>query len=188
MLVVLSLAACAGRARPAAGPEEGAIGPLPPAVAAPPASTSAADPPPDACAPLRLEVERGETSDNRVALGKCEEEEGHLVNALREYQKALVIVLKAKQIGNARAVQEDLKRTLGRIPHLAFEVPPAVSSVEVWFDDRPVPSQELEKRFTIDPGDHRVRATGVREGRLVHYEETIRVAEAANLKVPLQLD
>lgn len=71
-----------------------------------------------------------------------------------------------------------LKATLARIPHVTFEPPDDVTDLHVTFDERPVPTAELKKWFSVDPGRHAVHVSGLREGAPVVYDGVVDLVDA----------
>jgi hypothetical protein len=75
------------------------------------------------------------------------------------------------------------------MPHLRFELDgPPGEGLYVTFDDRSVPVDSLDKKFSVNPGAHRVKAYARRDGRVVEYEEHVTIREAEEVVVGLRLN
>ena len=116
------------------------------------------------------------------------------IDALRDTQKALEVGIKKRDAAVMRASRERVKELLERIPHVTFVPPAGVTDLTVTFDDRAVPPTALTKKFSIDPGKHKVHAEGTQRhpahvrrdvrregGRAPHRHDH---AEVAGLRVP----
>jgi hypothetical protein len=62
-----------------------------------------------------------------------------------------------------------------------------VGDLTVTFDDRPVATENLAKRFSIDPGHHKVHADGTVNGVPLSFDEEYDVKEGELLTVPITL-
>ena len=77
--------------------------------------------------------------------------------------------------------------TLARIPHVTFRKTPTAKLSHVSFDNRPVPLEYLEKKFSVDPGDHVVEVvTELPSGKLQMDRCTLHVAERTMNRVSLR--
>lgn len=132
-----------------------------------------------------LDIE--EMPRTRLHLAACESRSGKLVDALKDAQKALEMGIKKKDAAVMRVARLRVKELLDRIPHVTFEPPRGVSDLVVKFDDRPVPTGSLKKKFSIDPGKHTVVAEGTVNGFPSVFEEEYDVAEKQLLTVRITL-
>jgi hypothetical protein len=132
-----------------------------------------------------LELE--EQPRTRLHVSSCEARTGHLIDALRDAQKALEDGIRKRDAAVAKAARERVEGLLRRIPHVTFAPAAGVQDLVVTFDDRPVPTNALTKRFSIDPGDHRVHAEGTQNGIPLSLDEKYTVGEGQLLTVPLVL-
>ena len=123
----------------------------------------------------------------RLHLASCERRSGHLIDALRDTQKALEDGIKKRDTAVMRAARERVEELLGRIPHVTFVPPAGVADLAVTFDDRPVPSAALTKKFSIDPGKHTVHAEGTQGGVPLSFDDTYDVKDAELLTVTITL-
>lgn len=123
----------------------------------------------------------------RLHLASCESRNGKLVDALKDAQKALEIGIQKKDQGVMRVARTRVKELLDRIPHVTFVPPPGVPDLRVTFDDRPVPTDALTKKFSVDPGKHKVVAEGTVNGFPSTYEEEYDVKEKEFVTVRITL-
>jgi hypothetical protein len=132
-----------------------------------------------------LELE--EQPRTRLHLASCERRSGHLIDALRDTQKALEDGIKKRDAPVMRAARERVEDLLARIPHVTFVPPAGVTDLNVTFDDRAVPQSALTKKFSIDPGSHKVHAEGTQNGIPLAFDETYNVKEGELLTVTITL-
>lgn len=204
-----------GDARPAAAPQPVAQ-PVPVPVARPVAvAQPVAAPPPDPPAPTgaaatielirdalkadqegRLEecIEKDkealkidDSPRTRLHLASCEARLGKLVDALKTAQKALEAGIKKRDANVMRIARVRVKELLDRIPHVTFVPPEGVPDLRVTFDDRPVPIDALTKRFSVDPGKHKVFAEGTVNGFTSTFEQEVDIKEKDFLKIQITL-
>lgn len=123
----------------------------------------------------------------RIHLASCEARSNKLVDALKDAQKALEIGIQKKDQGVMRVARTRVKELLDRIPHVTFVPPPGVPDLRVTFDDRPVPNDALTKKFSVDPGKHKVVAEGTVNGFTATYEEEYDVKEKDFVTVRITL-
>jgi hypothetical protein len=107
----------------------------------------------------------------RLHLASCESRSGKLVDALKDAQKALEIGIQKRDAGVMKVARTRVKELLDRIPHVTFVPPPGVGDLSVKFDDRPVPTNALTKKFSVDPGKHTVVAEGSVNGFPATFQE-----------------
>ncbi len=132
-----------------------------------------------------LELE--EQPRTRLHLASCEARIGKLLDALRDAQKALEQGIKKNDQGVMKAARERVQKILPRIPHVTFTPPPGIDDLVVSFDDRPVPSEALTKKFSIDPGHHTVHAEGTQGGIPLAFDHDYSVREGELLVVTITL-
>ena len=132
---------------------------------------------------LKLE----EQPRTRLHLASCEARANKLVEALRDAQKALEIGIQKKDAGVMKVSRTRVKELIDRIPHVTFDPPAGVTDLTVKFDDRPVPSEALTKKFSINPGKHTVLAEGTVNGFTANYEEELDVKEKDLVTVHITL-
>ena len=123
----------------------------------------------------------------RLHLASCEARAGKLVDALKDAQKALETGIQKKDASVMRIARTRVKELLDRIPHVTFEPPPGVSDLKVTFDDRPVPTESLKKKFSVDPGTHKVVAEGTVNGFTATFEEEYEIKEKDFVTVKITL-
>lgn len=113
----------------------------------------------------------------RLHLASCESRNGKLVDALKDAQKALEVGIQKRDAGVMKVARTRVKELLDRIPHVTFVPPPGVQDLSVKFDDRPVPLDALTKKFSVDPGKHKVLAEGSVNGFPATFDEEYDVKE-----------
>ncbi len=113
----------------------------------------------------------------RLHLASCESRNGKLVDALKDAQKALEVGIGKRDAGVMKVARTRVKELLDRIPHVTFVPPPGVQDLSVKFDDRPVPLDALTKKFSVDPGKHKVVAEGSVNGFPATFDEEYDVKE-----------
>lgn len=123
----------------------------------------------------------------RLHLASCESRAGKLVDALKDAQRATEIGLAKHDSGVTKVARTRLKELLERIPHVTFVPPPGVQGLSVKFDDRPVPLEALTKKFSVDPGKHRVVAEGAVNGFPATFDEEYDVKEKEFVTVRITL-
>lgn len=123
----------------------------------------------------------------RLHLASCESRAGKLVDALKNAQKALEVGIQKRDAGVMKVARTRVKELLERIPHVTFVPPPGVADLQVKFDDRPVPTEALTKKFSVDPGKHTVVAEGTVNGFPATFEEEYDVKEKELLTVRITL-
>ncbi|HVJ94721.1 MAG TPA: DUF3570 domain-containing protein, partial [Labilithrix sp.] len=128
-----------------------------------------------------------ESPRTRLHLASCEARAGKLVDALKDAQKALELGIQKKDANVMRIARVRVKELLERIPHVTFVPPAGVRELKVTFDDRPVPIDALKKKFSIDPGKHKVVAEGTVNGFPSTFEEEYDVAEKELVTVHITL-
>jgi hypothetical protein len=124
-------------------------------------------------AALKLE----EQPRTRLHLASCESRNGKLVDALKDAQRALEVGIAKRDAGVMKVARTRVKELLDRIPHVTFVPPPGVQDLSVKFDDRPVPLDALTKKFSVDPGKHKVLAEGSVNGFPATFEDEYDIKE-----------
>lgn len=128
-----------------------------------------------------------EQARTRLHLSSCEARSSHLLDGLRDAQKALEDGLRKRDQAVMKIARERVEQLLRRVPHVTFLPAPGIDDLQVTFDDRPVPANALTKRFSIDPGDHKVHAEGTQNGLPLSFDGTYQVGEGQLLSVSLVL-
>jgi hypothetical protein len=132
-----------------------------------------------------LELE--EQPRTRLHLSSCEARSAHLLDGLRDAQKALEDGIRKRDPLVMKAARERVEGLLRRVPHVTFVPPVGIEGLQVTFDDRAVPAEALSKRFSIDPGDHKVHAEGTQNGIPLTLDASYQVGEGQLLTVQLVL-
>jgi hypothetical protein len=123
----------------------------------------------------------------RLHLASCENRLGKLLDALKDAQTALKLGIERRDSGVMTAARQRVQNIIPRIPHVTFIPPAGVNDLKVKFDDRPVPSGALTKKFSIDPGKHEVHADGTQNGVPLAYDEEFTVQDGELLTVTITL-
>ncbi len=134
-------------------------------------------------AALRIE----EQPRTRMHLASCESRNGKLVDALRDAQKALELGIAKRDAAVMKVARTRVKELIERIPHVTFVPPPGVQDLAVRFDERPVPTEALTKKFSVDPGKHRVVAEGSVNGFPATFDEEYDIHEKEFVTVRITL-
>lgn len=123
----------------------------------------------------------------RLHLAACESRSGKLVDALKDAEKALKVGLEKKDQSVMAAARTRVKELIDRIPHVTFVPPPGVGDLKVTFDDRAVPVDALTKKFSVDPGKHKVVAEGTVNGFNSTFDEEYDIKEKDFVTVRITL-
>lgn len=123
----------------------------------------------------------------RLHLASCENRAGKLVEATKDAQKALEVGLQKRDAAVMKAARDRVKKLLERIPHVTFQPPVGVSDLVVKFDERPVPTDALTKKFSVNPGKHQVLAEGLVNGLPATFEQEVDIKEGELVTVTITL-
>lgn len=113
----------------------------------------------------------------RLHLASCEARAGKLVDGLRDAQKALEVGLEKQDKSVTQIAFKRVQELLKRIPHVTFEPPTGVKDLKVSFDGRDVPIESLTKKFSVDPGKHKVVAEGTVNGFTSKFDDEIEIKD-----------
>jgi hypothetical protein len=120
----------------------------------------------DTCISKDREVLKLEDSArSRLHLASCENRKGKLVDALKDSEKALESGIANRDPSVMKIARARVIETLQRIPHVTFRRSTSVNVTHVRFDNREVPLETLEKKFSVDPGAHVVEVVTEKDGR-----------------------
>jgi hypothetical protein len=146
-----------------------------------PVQRSDADPGP--CAALAAAAANGEPAAV-LALAECEADGNRLVEGLQHAQRALEGGIVRRDADTMKRARMRVKEYIERIPHVTFV--PSCDGVVVSFDGRAVPADALTKKFSVDPGVHRVRLEGTHaSGRPLTLEREVCVVPSQMHAIPL---
>jgi len=114
----------------------------------------------EAAVNLRQAIAVKDTPGLRFHLAHCELEQGHLVEASLEYERA-------GELLHQGAKAPDVQKLLGpasealkhRIPRLTVELPPDLTAPSAWLDGKAYPITELALGVPLNPGRHLLRVT-----------------------------
>jgi hypothetical protein len=108
-----------------------------------------------------------------VHLAGCADRVGEVLLALRKMQEVLDRAIEHRDAEVASLARQRVERLLASLSTLVL-VPPATEDVHglaVTVDEAAIPSDRLGKPLLVDPGAHRVRATGLDGTMPVFYDE-----------------
>ena len=117
----------------------------------------------------------------------CHERGGKWVDALTDYQACADQAPKSglREIGkNAQSKVDDLT---GKMPKLVLRPPPKVEDLKVEIDDVEIASNKLGGELWVDPGQHRVKATGKSGSEDVSFEQDVDTGEGKKETIDLKL-
>jgi hypothetical protein len=133
----------------------------------------------------RKSLELEEQARTHLHLSSCEARAGRLLDALSDARKALEGGIREHDGAATHTARDKLEALLRRIPHVTFRAPAGIDHLMVTFDDRSVPIDSLTKRFSVDPGEHVVRAEGTQGGVPVYFEDKVTASEGQLTTVPI---
>jgi tetratricopeptide (TPR) repeat protein len=108
-----------------------------------------------AAAKLRDAIAIKETAGLRFHLAYCEEQQGMLVEALNDYERAEDLLTQPND--DFRTQLPSKKESLHkRIPTITLVMPPEVTDANLVVDDHPLSSTFLGKAIPLNPGRHTV--------------------------------
>lgn len=113
----------------------------------------------------------------RLHLASCEARAGKLVDALKDAEKSLEAGIQKKDASVMKIARQRVQELLKRIPHITFDAPTGIKDLRVTFDERSVPNEALTKKFSVDPGKHKVVAEGTVNGFTSTYEEELDIKD-----------
>lgn len=123
----------------------------------------------------------------RLHLAQCEQKGGKIVDALRDNAKALEAARAKGDAASVKQIQERVAELVPKLAHVKFELPTGINELKITFDDRPIPPNRYNESFTIDPGQHNVKAEGTLRGGRVSSDETFEVKEGETASVKITL-
>ncbi len=124
---------------------------------------------------------------SRLHLASCESRSAKLVDALKDAQKALEVGIAKRDADVMKVARQRVRELLDRIPHVTFVPPSGVLDLSVTFDERPVPLEALRKKFSVDPGKHKVVAEGTVGGFAATFEQEYEFHEQELVTVAITL-
>lgn len=137
----------------------------------------------EAAGKLRDAIAIKETAGLRFHLAHCEEQDGQLVSALHDYDRADELIREGMKADDVAALLAPARAALTeRVPSLVVKIPADAEKAAVSIDGTPLGAAAIGKPMSLDPGSHKVEATALHrtpfllEVRLVEGED--RVVEA----------
>lgn len=118
-------------------------------------------------------------------LAVCNEELGHLVEALNAFE---IAVQEAERKNIAEVIEEasaHLKQLRPRIAQLTITLPPGAEDVRISLDDKPIRAALAGTAMLIDPGPHRLVIAAGNYEKPFEATLTTRVGESAKLTATL---
>jgi hypothetical protein len=132
-----------------------------------------------------LQIE--DNARTRLHLAICESKVWKLIDALRHAQEALVKGMETNDELLMKIARERVMDLVQRVPKVTFEPPAGVTDLKVTFDDREVAIENLRRKFSVEPGKHVVKASGVQSGVRLTYTETLEIMEGQTVSVVITL-
>jgi hypothetical protein len=133
------------------------------------------------------ELEAQDRPATRLKLAECEVSAKQLLAAVRDAQKALNAAVDAHDAPTARDARQLLAQLLPRIARVSFTAPPGVTDLNLTFDGKPVPVQQLGKTFSVDPGHHVAHAEAVINANPMVFDRQYDLADGESLSVDVLL-
>jgi len=139
----------------------------------------------DAAQKLREAVAVKDTPGLRFHLAHCETEQGHLLAASAEYDRATELLRQGAKAPDVQKLLEPARAALLlRLPRLTLKIPDDVHAPQVFVDNRPHPPSDVALGLPLDPGVHelRVEAAGRRT-----FERALSLKEGDRVVLPVRL-
>jgi hypothetical protein len=139
----------------------------------------------EAALKLRQAIAVKETPGLRFHLAHCELEQGHLVEASLEYDRASELLRQGAKAPDVQKLLGPASEALkARIPRLTVELPPDLGAPSTTLDGKAYPPSELAFGVLLNPGRHllRVSAAGRRP-----FEQVLMLSEGEPVTLRPQL-
>jgi hypothetical protein len=101
--------------------------------------------------------------------------EQRYIDALQYAKRGLEAAIRDRDTGRITEARELVTRLIEEIPHVTFVPPTDTTDLHVTFDARPVATESLTKKFSVDPGRHIVHAEGLTRGMPTVFEEKLEI-------------
>jgi len=141
----------------------------------------------DAAQKLREAIAVKDTPGLRFHLAHCEAEQGRLLEASTEYERANELLRRGAKAPDVQKLLEPARAALlQRLPRIILQIPEDVQAPQVFVDNRPYPPSDLALGLPLNPGPHelRVQAAGRRPfRRALALKEGARITLAVELSV-----
>jgi len=139
----------------------------------------------DAAQKLREAVAVKDTPGLRFHLAHCETEQGHLLAASAEYDRATELLRQGATAPDVQKLLEPARAALLlRLPRLTLKIPDDVHAPQVFVDNRPHPPSDVALGLPLDPGVHELRVQAV--GRRT-FERALSLKEGDRVVLPVRL-
>jgi hypothetical protein len=100
-----------------------------------------------------------DTAGLRFHLARCEEEQGALVEALVEYDRASELIERgAKAADVEKLLPEAREKVRAKLAHVTLKLPEGVANVSVELDGKALSPSVMGVPLPLNPGSHRLRA------------------------------
>jgi hypothetical protein len=111
---------------------------------------------------LRQVVAIVETGETLLHLGECLSRTGHLLEAIKTWERAEDLARRDKDKPTQQALIPKLAELHGRIPTVALHVPADVTGATGSIDGQPLSDERMRAPIELDPGEHtlEVKAAG----------------------------
>jgi hypothetical protein len=129
---------------------------------------------------LRQVVAIVETGETLLHLGECLSKTGHLLEAIKIWERAEDLARRDKDKPTQQALIPKLAELHGRIPTVALHVPADAPNAAVTIDGQPLTLERTRAPIELDPGEHTVEIKA--EGRSP-FSSKLTLAEKATVAV-----
>lgn len=117
----------------------------------------------------------------------CNERGGKWVDALNDYQACADQGPKAGLRDIGKSSQGKVDELTGKMPKLVMRPPPKIDDLKVEVDDVEIANDKLGGELWMDPGQHRVKASGKSGGEAVSLEQDVDLSEGKTETIDLKL-
>ncbi|MFO0757462.1 MAG: PEGA domain-containing protein [Byssovorax sp.] len=129
---------------------------------------------------LKQVVAIAETGEAWLHLGECQAKTGHLLDAIKTWERAEDAARRDKDKPTQQALIPKLAELHERVPTLALGLPPDAKGVTVTIDGQSFPVERTKVPIELDPGEHKVEVKA--DGRSP-FSTTLTLAEKTNTAV-----
>lgn len=117
----------------------------------------------------------------------CLERGGKWVDALTDYQACADQAPKSGLRDIAKSSQAKADELSGKMPKLVMRPPTKIEDLKVELDDAEIANDKLGGELWVNPGQHRVKASGKSGGEAVSFEQDVDVGEGKTETIDLKL-
>jgi tetratricopeptide (TPR) repeat protein len=136
----------------------------------------------------RQSIKVEDQARTHLHLATCLSKNNKVLDALRETQKALEMGIEKKDTTVIAGARSKVAELLPRVAKVTFIPPPGVNDLVITFDDRAIPQDQIGKKFSVDPGKHKVHAHGTQSGTMLAFDKEYEISDGQNLNVAIVLN